>query len=40
MYNPISDMEEAFRRMVLDVMVANCDDHTKNFSFLMRKGEG
>ena len=33
-------MEEAFRRMVLNVMTANCDDHTKNFSFLMREGEG
>lgn len=30
--------EEAFRRMVFNVMAANCDDHTKNFSFLMREG--
>jgi serine/threonine-protein kinase HipA len=30
-------MEEAFRRMVFNVMARNCDDHTKNFSFrLMR----
>jgi len=29
---------EAFRRMVLNVMGRNCDDHTKNFSFLLRKG--
>lgn len=26
---------EAFRRMVFNVAVANCDDHTKNFSFLL-----
>ncbi len=31
---------EAFRRMVLNVMAKNCDDHTKNFSFrLCREGE-
>lgn len=32
------DMEEAFRRMVFNVMGRNCDDHSKNFSFLLRKG--
>jgi len=32
--------EEAFRRMVFNVMAANCDDHSKNFSFLLREGEG
>lgn len=26
---------EAFRRMVFNVVAANCDDHTKNFGFLM-----
>lgn len=26
---------EAFRRMVFNVAAANCDDHTKNFSFLL-----
>ncbi|MCS5719102.1 type II toxin-antitoxin system HipA family toxin [Herbiconiux sp. CPCC 205763] len=26
---------EAFRRMVFNVMARNCDDHTKNFSFLL-----
>jgi serine/threonine-protein kinase HipA len=30
--------EEAFRRMVFNVMAANCDDHTKNTSFLLREG--
>ncbi len=29
---------EAFRRMALNVMGRNCDDHTKNFSFLLEKG--
>jgi len=29
---------EAFRRMVFNVAAANCDDHTKNFSFLLREG--
>lgn len=29
---------EAFRRMVFNVAAANCDDHTKNFSFLLEKG--
>lgn len=28
-------MEEVFRRMVFNVLVHNCDDHTKNFSFMM-----
>ncbi len=32
-------LEEAFRRMAFNVMAANCDDHTKNFSFLLREGE-
>jgi serine/threonine-protein kinase HipA len=30
-------MEEAFRRMAFNVMSANCDDHTKNFSFILEK---
>lgn len=32
--------EEAFRRMAFNVMAANCDDHSKNFSFLLREDEG
>ena len=32
--------EEAFRRMAFNVMGANCDDHTKNFAFLLREGDG
>lgn len=31
-------MEEAFRRIAFNVMAANCDDHTKNISFLLRRG--
>lgn len=31
-------MEEAYRRMAFNVMAANCDDHTKNFAFLLRDG--
>lgn len=31
-------MEEAFRRIAFNVMAANCDDHTKNVSFLLREG--
>lgn len=31
---------EAFRRMVFNVMGRNCDDHTKNISFMLRQGCG
>jgi serine/threonine-protein kinase HipA len=31
-------LEDAFRRMAFNVMGANCDDHTKNTSFLLREG--
>ncbi len=30
-------LDQAFRRMVFNVMAANCDDHTKNVSFLLKK---
>ena len=33
-------MEQAFRRVAFNVMAANCDDHTKNVSFLRREGGG
>lgn len=33
-----STMEEILRRMVFNVLAANHDDHTKNFSFLLRQG--
>lgn len=31
-------IEQAFRRVVFNVIAANCDDHTKNGSFLLRDG--
>jgi serine/threonine-protein kinase HipA len=35
---PYEQREEAFRRMVFNAMAANCDDHSKNFSFRLRQG--
>ena len=32
---PETALEEGFRRMVFNVLAANCDDHTKNLAFLM-----
>ena len=34
---PYSATEQQFRRMVFNVVAKNCDDHTKNVSFLMDK---
>ncbi len=34
---PYPDAEELYRRMVFNVICFNCDDHTKNISFLMDK---
>jgi len=31
-------LEQVFRRIVFNVMAANCDDHSKNVSFLLREG--
>ena len=36
---PYEDMEDAFRRMVFNVLARNCDDHTKNFGFILREDE-
>ena len=33
------EAEQMFRRMVFNVLARNCDDHTKNFSFRMKKDE-
>ncbi|CAN5124956.1 hypothetical protein BH23BAC3_BH23BAC3_35410 [soil metagenome] len=33
------DAEQMFRRMVFNVLSRNCDDHTKNFSFRLKKDE-
>ncbi|MDI1355779.1 MAG: type II toxin-antitoxin system HipA family toxin [bacterium] len=32
---PYPQAEQLYRRMVFNVMARNCDDHTKNFAFLM-----
>ena len=32
-------MEEAFRRLVFNVYAGECDDHTKNFSFLLKQDQ-
>jgi serine/threonine-protein kinase HipA len=34
---PYTDAQQLFTRMVFNVMARNCDDHTKNFAFLMDK---
>jgi serine/threonine-protein kinase HipA len=34
---PYPDAEQMFRRMVFNVMARNCDDHTKNFAFRLKK---
>jgi serine/threonine-protein kinase HipA len=31
-------LDQAFRRMALNVMARNCDDHTKNFGFRLKEG--
>ncbi len=33
-----ASLEEVFRRVAFNAMGANCDDHTKNVSFLLRQG--
>jgi serine/threonine-protein kinase HipA len=32
-----ADAEQMFRRMAFNVIARNCDDHTKNFSFLLKQ---
>lgn len=34
---PYPQAEQVFRRMVFNVIARNCDDHTKNFGFIMDK---
>jgi serine/threonine-protein kinase HipA len=36
---PYPTAEQMFRRMVFNVLARNCDDHTKNFSFRLKKGD-
>lgn len=33
------EAEQMFRRMVFNVIARNCDDHTKNFAFRLKKGQ-
>jgi serine/threonine-protein kinase HipA len=33
------EAEQMFRRMIFNVLARNCDDHTKNFSFRMKKDQ-
>ena len=33
-----AEAEQMYRRMVFNVIARNCDDHTKNFSFLLKQG--
>jgi serine/threonine-protein kinase HipA len=33
-----ADAEQMFRRMVFNVIARNCDDHTKNFAFILKQG--
>lgn len=35
---PYPDAEQMYRRMVFNVIAQNCDDHTKNFAFRLKKG--
>ena len=34
---PYPAAEQMFRRMVFNVLARNCDDHTKNFSFMLKQ---
>jgi len=35
---PYPQAEQMYRRMVFNVIARNCDDHTKNFAFRLKKG--
>ena len=35
---PDEAIQEIFRRMAFNVMARNCDDHTKNFAFILKEG--
>ena len=35
---PHDSYVEVFRRMIFNIMGRNCDDHSKNFSFLLKEG--
>ncbi len=35
---PYPQAEQLFRRMAFNVIAKNCDDHTKNFAFMLKQG--
>lgn len=37
---PMNEQAELYRRMVFNIMSANIDDHSKNFSFMLSKTDG
>ncbi len=34
-----AEAEQMYRRLVFNVIARNCDDHTKNFSFILKQGD-
>ena len=36
---PFPQAEELYRRMVFNVIARNCDDHTKNFAFILKQNQ-
>ncbi|MHB8253052.1 MAG: type II toxin-antitoxin system HipA family toxin [Acidiferrobacter sp.] len=36
---PPDDYQQGFLRMAMNIMASNCDDHTKNVSFLLEEGK-
>ena len=36
---PYPQADQVFRRMIFNVLARNCDDHTKNFSFRLKKDQ-
>ncbi len=36
---PFYEAEQQFKRMAFNIIAKNCDDHTKNFAFRLKKGE-
>lgn len=36
---PYVDIEQLYRQMVFNVVMVNCDDHTKNFGFMLKEND-
>ena len=36
----VRDTEQLYRVMCFNVLIGNCDDHTRNFSYLYDEGQG